>query len=192
MGKRRSCGSRQGRRALGVAAVLLALLQPSAGASPTGATEYRVKAAFLYKFAKFIDWPADALGPADATFDLCVIGDDPFGKLLDQTVAGKRVSDHPVAVRRIASLDGSDGCRVLFISASERERLSRLLPPLRHPPVLTVGDVEGFAESGGMVNLKLEARRVRLQINPGVAKRAGLKIDAELLSLAEVVKSDAR
>lgn len=192
MGKRRSCGSRQGRRALGVAAVLLALLPPSAGASPTGASEYQVKAAFLYKFAKFIDWPADALGPADSTFDLCVIGDDPFGKLLDQTVAGKRVSDHPIAVRRIASLDGSAGCRVLFISASESGRLSLLLTRLRDRPVLTVGDVEGFAESGGMVNLKLEARRVRLQINPGVAKRAGLKIDAELLSLAEVVKSDAR
>jgi hypothetical protein len=155
------------------------------------ANEYEVKAAFLYKFASFVEWPEEpgALSesgnserqPAGSRRCIGIVGQDPFGAVLDDTVAGK------FAVRRFKPGQESDGCQILFLGASERRRLRAVLGRLRHAAVLTVGDMPGFCEQGGMINLGLADHRIRLEINPEAASRARLQLSSKLLSLARIV-----
>ena len=160
-----------------LAAVLVA---PEAGAQ-VAAPEYDVKAAFLYNFTKFVEWPASAF--SDGALRLCVMGDDPFGKTL-QTVAGEEVAGHKLIVLSTEKLSDPAGCQVLFISRSESERMPQILSSLRDVPVLTVGDTRGFLEKGGMINFTFEGSKVRFEINQESAERAGIKISSKLLRLA--------
>jgi hypothetical protein len=148
------------------------------------ATEYEVKAAYLYYLATFIEWPEGAFDAPDAPFSVCVLGEDPFGPVLDATLAGKTVHARRLAVRRLASLPADGRCHLLFVSTSEQERLPRILNGLPDAGVLTVGEMRRFVERGGHVVLRLEERRVRFSINVEAAQRAGLRISAQLLKLA--------
>lgn len=171
----------------GVLSVALALWLPAAAAAvPLAVSEYAVKAAFLYKFAKFVSWP-EAVLSAEDSFRLCVYGEDPFGADLDRIVAGKRVGGHPIEVRRLGETGEAAACHVLFLSPAAERRHRRVIAELAAKPVLTVGDVEGFAERGGIIGLRVEGGRIRIEINPEAAARAGLHIDAELLGLARLV-----
>lgn len=164
-------------------AALCAMLLPHMGAAAPP-TEYEVKAAFIHNIAKFVDWPA-----APRTFGisrLCLLGHEPFGKALD-ALQGKPVSG---TIWDIAPVDYGANlkeCRVLFISASESGNLGRILESVRRSPVLTVGDSDGYAERGVMVNFYLEANKVRFEINHEAAKRAGLGISSQLLKVARIV-----
>ncbi len=160
-----------------------------AAESPGGAAEYQVKAAFLYNFTKFTDWPASAFASTNAPIVIGVVGEDPFGQLLDETVKGELVRNRPLVVRRLRAGEDLSACHVLFISRSEKERLPEILNQLQAKPVLTLGDVGGFAEQGGMVNLLLVQKTVKLEINQAVVETAGLRISAKLLNLARSVKS---
>jgi hypothetical protein len=166
-------------RALLVAALLLL---PGALAAQT-APEYDVKAAFLYNFTKFVDWPASAF-PDAFSLKLCLLGEDPFGRSL-QAVAGEQVGNRKLAVMRTDSLAKTGGCQILFISRSERERLPQVLAMVKDSPVLTVGDTKGFADQGVIVNFILEGSKVRFEINTEAAERAGLKVSSKLLQLAK-------
>ncbi len=151
---------------------------------PTG--EYRIKAAFIYNFARFTRWPAGSFSDREAPLDICVYGEDPFGGALD-AVAGDTIRGHKVAVRRIAAIESSDGCHLLFISDSEAERLTGILAALTDRPVLTIGDMPDFTRAGGIINLKTsEEGKLRFEINTGIAKQSGLKFSSKLLSLAEI------
>ncbi len=186
-------GARGARQRLqgGVLPVALALWLPAAAAAlPLAVSEYAVKAAFLYKFAKFVSWPEGALPPQDP-FRLCVYGDDPFGDDLDRIVAGKRVGGHPIEVRRLRTVAEADSCHVVFLSPAEERLHRRVIAELADKPVLTVGDVEGFAERGGIIGLRVDGGRIRIEINPKAAARAGLHIDAELLGLARLVGQES-
>jgi hypothetical protein len=166
------------------AALLASTLLPAAapGASELAApTEYQVKAAFLYNFAKFVEWP-DA--QPRAPFVIGVLGEDPFGPVLDQTVTGKTVMSRPFAVRRLADAADAPQVDILFIAASERARLPEVLGRLRGANVLTVGDSESFVDRGGMVGFRTAGNMVRFDINLREANRAGLKISSQLLRLA--------
>jgi hypothetical protein len=167
----------------GLPALLLALLLAVPGAAPAQtAEEYAVKAAFLYNFAKFVDWPPASF-PDPNSLKLCVLGDDPFGSSL-QTVAGEQVAGHKLNVVRTDSTSKLAGCQILFISRSERDHIPQVLAAIKGAPVLTVGDTQKFADDGVIINFILEGSKVRFEINTDSADRAGIRISSKLLQLA--------
>jgi hypothetical protein len=178
-----------------VAVALIAFLLVASTAAPADASglarEYELKAAFLCNFTAFVEWPENAVPDADGAFVIGVLGDDPFGVVLDEIAAVKTAHGMPTIVRRFASLDDYTPCHVLFVAASERQHLHTIIERLGDSPTLLVGDTEGFAQAGGMVNLVIEKKKVRFEINPAAAARAGLKISSKLLRLAKIVSEEA-
>lgn len=170
-------------------AVLLAA--PRADAATETAAEYDVKAAFLYNFTKFVEWPSWAFHDDRSTVRLCVLGEDPFGGSL-QEFAESEVAGRRVTVLRVRSMGAPAGCQILFVSRSERERLPLILREVRNAPVLTVGDMQGFLEQGGIVNFVLDGSKVRFEISQEAAARAGIRISSRLLRLATRVVTSPR
>ncbi len=154
--------------------------------------DYRVKAAFLYNFAKFVHWPPAKLGADGNPIVVAVLGKDPFGELLDQTLRGKTVNGHPLAVRRLSGPADLKGCHIAFVSSSESGRLDKILRLIENDPVLTVGEMDHFARRGGMIGFTVEGGRTRLEVNRGVAQRAGLQMDSQFLRLAWVIEDDGQ
>jgi hypothetical protein len=153
-------------------------------------SEYEIKAAFLYKFASFVQWPAALPGaPPAAARPMCigVLGADRFGSSLDQIVRGKLVGGREFTVERLHSTDQALHCEIVFISSSEQSRIGEILSILRTKPVLTVSEVPGFCEKGGLINLKVADSAVRFEINVAAGERAGLRFSSKLLSLAMIV-----
>jgi hypothetical protein len=149
--------------------------------------EYEVKAAFLYNFSKFVEWPV-AENQEGGSFPLCVLGTDPFGPVLDATTNGKKVRGVPLIVRRIGSTTQASGCRILFICTSERKRFAKILEEIGVAEILTVSESHGFAAQGGIINFFLDDNdKVRFEINAENARRTGLQINAQLLELARVI-----
>jgi hypothetical protein len=151
--------------------------------------EYQVKAAFLYNFAKFVEWPAQSFKTANDPIVICVLGKDPFGNVLDEPMKGTEADGRQIVVRRTSDVRQASACNILFISSSERKRLTSVLAAARACGILTVSDMEDFAAQGGVINLKLENGRVRFEINPDAAERSGLRISSKLLSLAQIVRA---
>jgi YfiR/HmsC-like len=162
------------------------LLAADAGAQ--AANEYRIKAAFLYNFAKFVEWPVQAFKNPSDPIVIGVLGKDPFGDALAEAVAGKTLGGRAFQVREIADAQQAAGCQIVFVSASERKRLGPLFTRIGNAAVLTVGETDNFAAEGGVINFKIDAGSVRLQINIEAARRQQLRISAKLLSLAEIVE----
>lgn len=173
-------------RWIAVAWVLLAAV--GAQAAPTA--EYQLKAAFLFNFAKFTDWPDDVFAGPGAPFAVCVLGRDPFGSSLDDTLRGKTIANRPVAVERLRDLAGVQRCQMVFVTQSETGRLPAILRALRGAKSLVVGETAGFAHAGGAIEFTLEDERVRFTINPDATERAGLRISSQLLGLARIVHDD--
>ena len=160
----------------------------SAAARGQATDEYRVKAVFLYNFAKFVDWPSQAFkGPTDPIV-IGVLGKNPFGDALVGTAAGKTMGGRGFQVREVTDAQQAAGCQIVFVSASERKRLGALFTRIRNSAVLTVGEMDNFASEGGIINFKINAGSVRLQINVEAARKQQLRISAKLLSLAEIVE----
>jgi hypothetical protein len=170
-----------------VLSTALVRAQPQPASPAASPTEYQVKAAFLYNFARFVEWPTEARHEPGAPFVIAILGRDPFGAVLDETVAGKTVAGRPIEVRRAASVDDARDAQIVFISPSERPNTGAILKALERPGVLTVGDPDGFAQRGGAINFTLQARKVRFEINPAAAEQAGLKMSSQLLKLATLV-----
>ena|SRR5688572_18463798 len=170
-------------RALVLAAIGL-LAAPAMAQRPA---EYQVKAAYLYGFGRFVEWPATAAVTGDGAFVLCVLGEDPFGRLLDQAAEGAVLKNQPVRVRRIDRPEDGGACDTLFVGASEQARLPRILSVLGRRPVLTVGDSPEFAQRGGMIGFSMEGSRVRFTVNLAAAQGAGLMLQSELLRVAASV-----
>ena len=147
------------------------------------ASEYEVKAAFLYNFAKFVDWPSDAF-KSGSPFVIGVVGDDPFGSDLDTTVSGKTVDNRRIEVRRFRRVGDVQSCHILFVCRSEKSRVDKILERVSGSRTLTVGDMGQFLQRGGMINFIIEDQKVRFEINSNSAERAGLKISSKLLQLA--------
>lgn len=161
-----------------------------AQAEPQAPTEYQIKAAFLYNFVKFVEWPAETL-PGDRPIIVGVLGKDPFGLALDDVILGKAVDGHPIQILRTNSVQDLRSCRIAFISPSEAKRLPEILAGLRGSSVLTVGEADHFAQLGGMIQFTLEGNKVRFAINVDAAERAHLKVSSKLLSLATVIHDEA-
>lgn len=150
------------------------------------ADEYRLKAAFLFHFAQFIDWPADALAFTDI-LTFCTLGEDPFHGELEAAVEGKLAGARRLRVRHFKQPQDIQGCHALFVSSAERTRIPAVLAKLTSTAVLTVGETEDFVKQGGMIGFCLEGQKVRFEINLEAAQRAGFKISSRLLLLAKRV-----
>ncbi|HEX9427972.1 MAG TPA: YfiR family protein [Candidatus Polarisedimenticolia bacterium] len=178
-----------GFRLLGLAVILLATFGASSDPDLRAAelSEYQVKAAYLYYFATFVEWPAGTLDHGSEGLVIGVLGEDPFGEILDDTLRGKSIGGRPVVVRRFTSPQEARESQILFISASEEDRLSAVLKTLDGAHVLTVGDLNRFASRGGTVAFRTEENKVRFDINVDAVERARVKISAQLMKLGRIL-----
>jgi hypothetical protein len=154
--------------------------------------EYQVKAAFIYNFVRFVEWPALTFKTDKDPVRICVLGQNPFGGALKGAIDGKIVLGRSLVVTDISDAGQPPDCQILFIGSLEWKHRRPILAALQTPGVLTVGETDGFATQGGIVNFKLEDGRVRLEINVEAAGRARLRISSRVLSLAQIVNEKAR
>ncbi|MDB4970920.1 MAG: hypothetical protein JWN44_6609 [Myxococcales bacterium] len=172
-------------------ALPLALVAAIAGACPASAAadelEYPVKAEFIERFTRFIDWPTQVFAGPDAPFVLCVVGSTPMEAHLER-IAGRRLKERRVELRRLKPTADAGACHLLFVAGSERGHIKQIITRLSGKPVLTVGDSEGFAREGVLINLILdEDGHVRFEICSNELRKSGLNVSAQLLRLARVV-----
>lgn len=149
--------------------------------------EYQLKAAFLYNFAKFVEWPAETFPTTSTPFTVCALGNDPFGTSLD-AIAGKTVKDRTLIVKRIRSVTAVNGCHILYVSPNELPQATDLLRSLQKVPVLTVCDMDGCAETGLMLNMRMADNRVQLDMNLDAVQHTTLKVSSQLIKLTRIVK----
>lgn len=186
---RRSHNTRRWTWAPGLVAGLLALgTAIGAGAGPESAKEYQVKAAFLYNFGQFVDWPDHAFPAKDSPLVIAVLDPDPFDGGLDRAVAGKSIAGHPVVVKHVPADSAPPPCHVLFVPSEDDDYAKGAIARVAQSPILTVGETDAFQEAGGAVRFYIEDGKVRFAIDPDATQRAGLKVSSKLLSLARIHK----
>ncbi len=152
-----------------------------------GDREYQVKAAFLFNFTQFVEWPADALGGTSAPFVIGILGENPFGNYLRQIVAGESLNGHPLIIQEYKNVDEIKSCHILFINPAEISHMSEIITALKGRNILTVSDAANFIQSGGMIRLVTSNNKIRIQANPAKAKEADLTISSKLLGVADIV-----
>jgi hypothetical protein len=169
-------------------ALAAAVMLPAVAAAQSGEpSEYEVKAAFLFNFTKFVEWPDSSFDSPHAPIVIGIVGDDPFGESLVRLVAGQKAQGRAIAIIKYRHSDDLRRCQILFISASERSRSAQILASLQETGVLTVSDIDGFAKIGGAVQLVIEENRVRFVVNLDAATQNKLRVSAKLLALARVI-----
>lgn len=151
------------------------------------APDYQVKAVFLFNFTQFVEWPQHAFAEVRSPVVVGVLGNDPFSTYLDKIVKGEQMNGHPLVIKRYRRVEEIESCHILFISQSEQYRLRRVLNKLQGRPILTVGDMAGFAEAGGMIQFYTNENKIRFQINLESVRSSALNISSKLLRLAEIV-----
>ncbi len=180
-------------RGLSAAWLVLSALLLSGGlglsAQAEAPREYQLKAVFLFNFAQFVAWPSQAFADARTPLVIGVIGRDPFGAYLDETVRGETVNNRSLVVQRYGRVEDINTCHILFISRSEEGRLEQILATLRGRNILTVADADAFALPGVMILLVTVENKIRLRINLELAQAAHLRISSKLLRPAEIVTS---
>ena len=155
------------------------------------ASEFRVKAAYLYNFGRFVEWPETNETEKNQSFEICVLGADPFGAALDAALANGSINGRNVAAKRILKPQDVNSCRILFISSSEEGHLKEVLAVLDKASVLTVSDIPRFSQRGGMIGFVLDGNRVRFDVNLSSAQSARLTLSSELLKVATNVRKDS-
>ena len=153
-------------------------------------TDYEVKAAYLYNFGRFVEWPGKVAAAQSGPFAVCVLGQDPFGHSLDATLAGETIGGKTVVAKRISSDEESGDCQILFLSLTDDSRLNKIIADLDKKAVLTVSDMSQFVKRGGMIQFVLEGKKVRFEVNLTATQHAGLTLSSELLKVATAVKRD--
>lgn len=169
-------------------AIVLGILLTGGATRGQGIEEYQFKAAFLYNVAKFVEWPPGTFKASSDPIVGCILGDSPLANALEQGARDKVVGDRKFVMRRIPDVRQSGGCQILFVSASERKRWRSIFAGTKNSGILTIGEGDGFATEGGVINFKLEGDKIRIQINMETANREGLHISSRLLSLSHIVK----
>jgi YfiR/HmsC-like len=159
----------------------------SARAQSDQPSEYEVKAAFLFNFTKFVEWPDGSFDDSLSPIVIGIIGDDPFGDGLVSTVAGQKVQGRSIVIRKQRFGEDLRHCHVLFISASERQRSAQILAGLHEASVLTVSDIDGFADAGGAMQFVMQENRVHFVVNLDATTQSKLRVSAKLLALARVI-----
>jgi len=151
-------------------------------------TDRDVKAAFLFNFPSYVEWPPQAFTTPGQPLVIGILGDDPFGDALDELVAGRSVQGHPLTVRRLSRLSEAESVHVVYLGYSDPVEVQYAAAALRDRPVLTVSDGERLAEQGAMINLRLRGQKVGFDINLAAVDGAGLKLSSQLLKLARIVR----
>lgn len=164
---------------------------PASTGQESKPSEYQVEATYLYNFSRFVEWPESPKNSQNNRFFICVLGDNPFGSLLNEIVANESIEGKSVATKQVLTPEDAADCRVVFISLSEQNRLRQILTSLSNSSALTVSDLPQFTDRGGMIQFVLEDNHVRFQVNVGTAKRAGLVMSSELLKVAVGVRKDS-
>ena len=171
---------------LALGAILIACGEPTfaqSGGAPKF-REYEIKAAFLFNFMQFVEWPVGASTNADAPFVVGVLGDDPFGMMLDEVIKGETIRGRPMVITRKRRIDDLKDCHLIFVCSSERGKIRDILEALRGHFALTVSDADQFCAQGGMIGLISEGGRVHFEINQKAAEQCDLKISSKLLRLS--------
>ena len=175
-----------------IAIVILPSLGLQAHAQDSSvSSEYLIKAGFIYNFANLVQWPANAFAQPDSPIVIGILGEDPFGTVLDRVLAGKRVNGRVFLVKRLKSVVDLKECHILFVSSSEIAHLAEAIHFAKGMPILTIGEIPGFAKRGGIINLVLEDNKVHFEVNVEAAKEADLTISSRLLALARIVQDPA-
>ena len=173
---------------LALAMLALAITPSTDARAQDRSLEYAVKAAFLYKFFAFVDWPPGALGPPGQPVNLCVVGDDPFGGTLDQAGAGRVFDSHPVRVRRYRTASSELECHVLYTRGSSAQSAAEIARMMANEPVLTVTDSDNPDGMAGILQFSLENGRVRFRVDLRAASDSGLTLNSKLLAIALSVR----
>jgi len=175
-----------------ILAVVLILAGHSAFAQPAASKEFQVKAVFLFNFAQFVEWPTSAFADEQKPLIIGVLGEDPFGPYLDDTVRGEKVNGRPLAVERYHKIEEVKTCHILFVSHSETAHLKQDLEVLKSRPILTVSDINDFCRQGGTIQFVTDKNKIRLKINVEAARAAHLTISSKLLRPAEIVSTGGK
>lgn len=175
------------------AGLALALLAGTSTAAPGGSppsAEYQIKAVFLFNFAQFVEWPAQAFSTARSPLVIGVLGEDPFGSYLDEMVQSEKIGERPLTIRRFQSVDEITECHILFVSHSFATQFDKIALQLEGHHLLTVGDVDNFNRNGGIVRFATEKGKIRLRINMEAARDSDLTISSKLLRWATLVTAE--
>lgn len=150
--------------------------------------EYAIKAAYLYQFGRYVQWPPESFDSPQAPLIIGILGPDPFGGILDEIVRTKRLDGRPLVMRQFTSMADYSPCHILFVTAAVAgEQKIAAIQKNQGKPVLLVGETPGFAERGGTINFFVEENRIRFEINTDAARQSQLKISSKLLSLAKII-----
>lgn len=176
-------------RLLAAVLVLVAGVSPGARAAPSERGEYAVKAAFLLNFAKFIDWPARAFAGPDGPLTVCVLGADPFGSVLDETLQEERIGGLRLVAARIPTAADVGRCHIVYVSVSEQGMYAQHLERMDRRRILTVGDSPGFIAAGGHLRFYLDDNRVRFAVNPDAVAGAEFQVSSQMMRLATIERA---
>jgi YfiR/HmsC-like len=176
-------------RLLSLAAGFLLFLPSSLASQTVRASASDIQAVFLFNFAQFVEWPAEAFSDAKAPLVIGIMGDDPFGSILDETVRGETVRGRPFKIRRYRRVDDAKHCHILFISRSEAQRLEEILAAVKERPILTVTNSHDFDSQGGVIRFVVEQSRIKLSIDLEAAQATKLTFSSKLLRSASIVPS---
>jgi YfiR/HmsC-like len=190
--KRRTRPLQAAQRRMQLCAMTLAVLLYPAAVIPSRAQaspsdEYQIKAAFLFHFAQFVEWPEGAFKDGTSALTYCTVGVDPFRGALDESLRAKMIGEHGIRVEHLKQVDAVHDCQILFIGAAQSKNAASILASVKGDPVLTVGETPHFAEDGGMIGFCLEGNKIRFEINARAVSAAKLKMSARLLTLAKTV-----
>ncbi|HEX5044324.1 MAG TPA: YfiR family protein [Candidatus Polarisedimenticolaceae bacterium] len=177
------------RRGSAALCLLLSAGCATAAAGATAPTDRDVKAAFLFNFPSYVEWPAQAFSATGDPLVIAIVGQDPFGSVLDELIAGRTVQGHPLTVRRLSRVSDAETAHVVYLGYSDPADIQFAATILRDRPVLTVADGDRLAEHGAMINLRLRGQKVGFDINLDAADAAGLKLSSQLLKLARIVRT---
>jgi hypothetical protein len=167
--------------------VLLMFCSPDLITAQTNTqSEYKVKAIFLYNFTRFIDWPNNAFASNEEPFKIGIVGTDPFGVYLEETVRGEKVSGRSIVVERYKNMKEIKNCHMLYINVTNQRDIKNIVTSVGEKKTLTISENPEFVKWGGMIRIYSDDNKIRIQINDAAARKAGIKISAKLLNVAEV------
>ena len=170
-----------------VCGLVLITPRPADALNEAGA-EYRAKIAFIYSIAKFVEWPSGSYQNPTAPLRICIVGTDPFSRELKDELRTRKVKGHPVEIKTVKPGDAIDPCHIVFIPLASKKHSASILKRLERSSTLTVGETEGFAMMGGIINFAIKGNRLHFEVNPRAAKRADLKLSSKLLDIATIIK----
>lgn len=163
----------------------------TASGEQSSAGPYQIEAVYLYDFSKFVAWPKQTANAKNEPFSICVLGEDPFGAVLDTTLSGENIQGNTLVAKRISKPEDAAGCKIVFVSNSEENRLKEILAAFDGTDILTVSDIHNFSRRGGMIQFVLEGGKVRFEVNVTNAANAGLTLSADLLQVALAVRRES-